>query len=215
MSKKATLKALVNGVIEELMVKTNIEQVYLDDNNTLASKLADMIVAINLRAKKEDVTAQIDALRQEMLGDVPVEAYDTFTELAAYIEQHEDVSEALTAAIGQKADKSVVDELTSVVDTKADKSVVDELTSVVDTKADKSVVDDILVTLSTLGSLATKSSVSEDDLDEELRNKINETADATVTQEEVNAWNAKTKLYIDENKPEAITSNDLWFHTIV
>ena len=89
MSKKATLKALVNGIIEELMVKTNIEQVYLDDNTTLASKLADMIVAINLRAKKEEVTAQIDALRQEMLGDVPVEAYDTFTELAAYIEQHE------------------------------------------------------------------------------------------------------------------------------
>ena len=149
--RNATLKALIDAAITELMIKTSGEQIYLDDNTTLSSKMAEMVTAINLRDKKTDVdakiktvtdslnstseslgnaistlrsekadktnvTEQITALKQEIMGDLPVEAYDTFTELAAYIEEHQEAADALTAAIGNKADKTVVDDILTVID---------------------------------------------------------------------------------------------------
>lgn len=140
-ARNAILKAKIEGVISELMVKTDAANVYVDDNTTLAAKLTSIIADIATRAStteltnglatkaaashthaqsevtgltealaalasSESVTAAIDALRQEMLGDTPVEAYNTFTELAAYIEAHQEVSDALSAAIGTKADKA-------------------------------------------------------------------------------------------------------------
>ena len=61
MAKNAILKALVEGVVTELMVKSNVTNVYLDDGTTtLASKLAEMVTAINERAKSADVTTEIN-----------------------------------------------------------------------------------------------------------------------------------------------------------
>lgn len=183
--RNATLKALIDAVITELMIKTSGEQIYLDDNTTLSSKMAEMVTAINLRDKKTDVdakiktvtdslnstseslsndistlrsekadktevTEQITALKQEIMGDLPVEAYDTFTELAAYIEEHQEAADALTAAIGNKADKTVV--------------------------------NDILTVINGLGALARKNKVAKDDLDASLQTEL----DAKATTEAMN-----------------------------
>lgn len=190
-SKNAILKALIDGVITELMVKTTSNQVYLDENTTLSAKLAEIVAAVNARAKTSDVTAAVDALRQELLGDVPIEAYNTFTELAAYISEHADVSEAITAAIGEKANQSDV--------------------------------NSILQTISALGTLANKSSVSESDLDDDLKNKIvsasqgnhshnNLEALATVTSDKITAWDqAATNDHTHSNKGvlDGITTGDV------
>ena len=183
--RNATLKALIDAAITELMIKTSGEQIYLDDNTTLSSKMAEMVAAINLRDKKTDVDAKINtvtdslnstseslgndistlrsekadktevteritALKQEIMGDLPVEAYDTFTELAAYIEEHQEAADALTAAIGNKADKTVV--------------------------------DDILTVINGLGALANKDKVAKDDLDASLQTEL----DAKATTEAMN-----------------------------
>lgn len=280
--RNATLKALIDAAITELMIKTSGEQIYLDDNTTLSSKMAEMVTAINLRDKKTDVddkiktvtdslnstsetlsndistlrsekadktevdekinstseslsndistlesntnakletkadkaalgdlatknkvakddldtalqteldakattadvdtkistlqsssdtkfsdadkainlrptqtavTEQIAALKQEIMGDLPVEAYDTFTELATYIEKHQDAADALTAAVGNKADKTVV--------------------------------DDILTVINGLGALAKKDKVAKDDLDASLQTEL----DAKATTEAMN-----------------------------
>lgn len=252
--RNATLKALIDAAITELMIKTSGEQIYLDDNTTLSSKMAEMVAAINLRDKKTDVdakiktvtdsltstseslsndistlesntntkletkadktalgdlaaknkvakddldtalqteldakattadvdtkisalqsssdtkfsdtdkainlrptktevTEQIAALKQEIMGDLPVEAYDTFTELAAYIEEHQEAADALTAAVGNKADKTVV--------------------------------DDILTVINGLGALANKDKVAKDDLDASLQTEL----DAKATTEAMN-----------------------------
>lgn len=140
-AKNAILKAKIENVISELMVKTTAANVYVDDSTTLAAKLTNIIAdiatkastsdlesglagkanashthaqsevtglteALAVLASTESVTAAIDALRQEMLGDTPVEAYNTFTELAAYISEHQEVADVLTAAVGNKADKA-------------------------------------------------------------------------------------------------------------
>lgn len=140
-AKNAILKAKLEGVIYEVLVKTNAANVMVDSNTTLAAKLtsiladiatkantSDMTAALAKKAEKShthaqseitgltdllatlatsaSVTSAIDGLRQEMLGDTPVEAYNTFTELAAYIAEHKEAADALTAAVGNKADKA-------------------------------------------------------------------------------------------------------------
>ena len=140
-AKNAILKAKINNVVTELLVKTDAANVYVDADTTLAAKLSAIIAdiatkastqelttglagkansshthaqsevtgltdALALLSSKQEVTDAIDALRQELLGDTPVEAYNTFTELAAYIEEHSEAAAALTAAVGNKADKA-------------------------------------------------------------------------------------------------------------
>lgn len=253
-SKNAVLKAIVNAVITELMIKTNGEQVYLDENTTLTPKIAEMVAAINLRAKSADVkdsvdkinaaidelnaavklkaedsdvneyvknlTASIDELnaavslkaestdvnklvsdlRQEMLGDVPVEAYNTFTELAAYISEHEEISDALTEAIGLKADKTTVDELAAALKQLDDVAIKNEVTE--DDLGDElsTKIANIVSTLSKLGALANKDEIAEDDLDTELSTKWSKVVDAVdnlgslATKNEVTEEDLNTEL---------------------
>lgn len=179
-AKNAILRAKISGVLTDIMVKTNAANVYVDDSTTLVDKLAELVAAIAEKANAAEMetalagkaaashtheqsevnglvdalaskatttalTEAIDALRQEMLGDTPVEAYNTFTELAQYIEEHQDAADALTEAIGKKADQTTVDAIQQ--------------------------------TLNGLGALATKSEVSESDLDSALAEKVNAAAD--------------------------------------
>ena len=219
--RNATLKALVDETIVELMPKTSGEQVYLDANTKLSPKVAEMVSAINLRTKKTehiadvetlnatidtkvadaihnsdtknselrtyvdenvaainesmtsshtaindaiasanadialrakqtdvnsaisslstsvdnklaekanitDVDTKISNLKQEILGDLPVENYDTFTELAAYIEEHKELADSITEAIETKANKIDVN---SALDLKANKTDVESALS--------------------------------------------------------------------------------------
>lgn len=196
-AEKAILKAIINGVLTELLVKTSAEQVYLNETTNLASKLTEMVSAINERAKTTDmntaISNAIDELRTELLGTDVKEAYDTFTELAAYIAEHEDIAEALTAAIGNKADASTVKALQNVIDA--------------------------------LGSLANKNAVSESDLDSALKEKVNAAAQGNhshsnkavldgITATHVAAWDGKENVYKSATQPTGMTSNDLWIQLV-
>lgn len=196
-AEKAILKAYINGVLTELLVKTSAEQVYLNDTTNLASKLTEMISAINERAKTADmntaISQAIDALRAELLGTDAKEAYDTFTELAAYIASHGDITEALNAAIGNKADRSTVTEIQNVINA--------------------------------LGSLANKNAVSESDLDSALKEKVNAAAHGNhshankavldgITSALVDSWSGKSNVYKSTTQPAGMTANDLWIQLV-
>lgn len=188
-ARNAILKALIEGVITELMVKTNVENVYVDDSTTLAAKLSEIITALNAKATTDSMNTAIEALRQEMLGDTPVEAYNTFTEIAAYIASHQEAADALTAAIGNKADAATVASIQAAV--------------------------------SALGALASKSTVSESDLDEALKEKVNAASQGNhshsnkavldgITAQNVTAWDGKGKFYAQAAQPAGLTAADLW-----
>lgn len=215
-SKNAILKALIDGNITELMIKSTGENIYLSDGTSISSKIASMITDISDRATKSEVTSQISALKNEILGNLPDDAYDTFTELAEYIKEHKEVSDALTSAIANKADKTTVEALQT--------------------------------TINGLGTLATKSSVSESDLDSTLKTKIDNASSAThshsnktvldgITSTKVtnwdsavskahshtnkaeldkiasgdkDKWDAKAKIYVSSSQPSNLTTNDLW-----
>ena len=108
----------VEGVLCELIGKSNGENVavsYGGIEMTLAAALARILTDVAALPTADDVTAAVTALKQEMLGETPVEAYNTFTELADYIETHQDAADVLTAAIGTKADQTAVTALQNTV----------------------------------------------------------------------------------------------------
>lgn len=62
--KNAIARALVEGVITDLMLKTNTDNVVLDDNGkevTLSAKLAEYIAALNGKATPEDITSALNS----------------------------------------------------------------------------------------------------------------------------------------------------------
>ena len=136
------------------------------------TKFSDTDKAISLRPTQTEVTEQIAALKQEIMGDLPVEAYNTFTEMAAYIEEHQEAADALTAAVGNKADKSVVDDILTVIDglgalAKKDKVAKDDLDASLqtelDAKATTTYVDEQVGTINTSLSGKSDSNHTHDD----------------------------------------------------
>lgn len=169
-AKNAILKAKIEGVIYEMLVKTNAANVMVDDSTTLAAKLSSIIADIGTKANaththaQADVTGLEDALTARPTTDAmntaistavseavaglingAPETYDTLKEIADYIEAHESVEIALNEAIGKKADKTTTDAIQASIDA--------------------------------LGALAAKSKVAETDLDDELKAKVNAAAE--------------------------------------
>ena len=94
---------ITDGVIT---VKDNSHKHIFPDIDGLNDFVTNFMTQLSEKASTSDLNTAVDGLRQELLGDTPVEAYNTFTELAAYIEAHQDAADALTSAIGSKADKA-------------------------------------------------------------------------------------------------------------
>ena len=104
-AKQAIARVKIEDQIVDLLIKSNVENVYLEDGTTtLASKLADMMVSINAKADATAVTQEINAAIAALIDDAP-ETYDTLREIAEYIAHDKSAMEALNAAIGNKVDK--------------------------------------------------------------------------------------------------------------
>ena len=247
-ARNAILKAKIENVITELMVKTDAANVYVDDNTTLAAKLTSIIADIATKASttelteglatkaaashthvqsevtgltdalaklasSESVTAAIDALRQKMLGDTPVEAYNTFTELAAYIADHQEVSDALSAAIGTKADKAT---------TLAGYGITDAYTS---TQVDTKIADAISAATggesaadvkTALDNYKTSNNARVDALEADTHTHSNKTVLDGITAANVSAWSAKSdsNVYYSATEPSNLTDKDLWVQLV-
>ena len=220
-AQKAILTAKIGGVLKDLMVKTSADQVFIDDNTTLAAKLTELVEALDGKAAaththaQADVTGLEDALTARptteamnaaistaisgLINGAP-ETYDTLKEIADYIDAHQDVVDTLNASIGSKADASVVATLQETV------------------TAIKTVTD-------SLGALATKNSVAESDLDEALKAKVNAAAEGNhshgnkavldgITADLVTAWNGKSTIYYSATQPIGLAEGDLWVQLI-
>lgn len=247
-AKNAILKAKIEGVINELMVKTDAANVYVDENTTLAAKLTSIIADIATKAStteltnglaakantshthaqsdvtgltdalaklasSESVTAAIDALRQEMLGDTPVEAYNTFTELAAYIAEHQEVSDALSAAIGTKADKATTLAGYGITDaytqTQTDQKIADALAAATGGES----AADVKVALDTYKS---SNDARVNALEADTHTHSNKTVLDGITATNVSAWNAKSdsNIYYASDEPSSLTDKDLWVQLV-
>lgn len=267
-AKNAILKAKIEGVISELMVKTNAANVYVDDSTTLAAKLTAIIAdiatkasttelttglagkadkihthtqsditgltdalagkaaashthaqseitgltdALGLLAAKTEVTSAIDALRQELLGDTPVEAYNTFTELAAYIEAHKEVSDALSAAIGSKADKATTLTGYGITDaytkTETDSKIDEKISAATgDVKASDVQSD--------LNSYKTSNDARVEAVEAAQHTHSNKTVLDGIAVSDITNWNGKGKVYYTSTEPSELSEQDLWVQIV-
>lgn len=101
MSQNAILKAIVNGALTELMVKSNAVNVQIDGTTTLADKLTEIA---NDFANIGDVDSKISAAIDALINGAP-ETYDTLKEIADYLATHQNEYTALLAEIATKVDK--------------------------------------------------------------------------------------------------------------
>ena len=140
--KNATMKAIIDFVLCEMMFKTTGDQLYLDENTQLSPKIAEMIAAINARAKKEYVDEAIAKLEEnisktsgieELTASIKAEmeqytrteisklvngapnTLDTLGEISAAMLENADVVEALEKAIGSKITEAEANTLVNVL----------------------------------------------------------------------------------------------------
>ena len=218
-AKRAILRAKIEGVLTDLMVKTSAENVYVDDSTTLAAKLADIIAQLGNKVESGDITSAVDALRQEMLGDVPVEAYNTFTELAQYIETHQEAADALTEAIGKKADQTTVD---GIVETLNGLGALAQKDTIGENDLEASLKEKVNAASEGNHAHLNKALLdtytqTEEDLADAVAKK-HEHANATVldsiSADKVAAWDGKANIYYTAEEPANLTDKDLWVQIV-
>lgn len=100
-TKNVLLRALIDAAITELYPQTTAEQILLTGDTTLAAKVAEMVAAINARAKIEYVDAKI----ADLINGAP-STLDTLKEIADAMSTNDNIVTALDTAIGTKANQS-------------------------------------------------------------------------------------------------------------
>ncbi len=215
--KNAILKAKIENEIVELMVKTGVENIVLMDDDvekTLAEKLAEIVTALNGKAENTHTHA---AATSETAGFLSA-ADKTKLDAAPTTEtMNSAISKAISDLIGGAPE--TYDTLKEIADYIAEhETVVEALNAAIGAKLDKSVYDAFIATL---GSLATKSKVSESDLDSALAEKVNSASIETikvngVIQQPVDkSVDIKVPaIYAQETQPANLKEGDLFFQII-
>lgn len=221
-TRNAILKAKLEGVIYEIMVKTNAANVMVDETTTLATKLASIIADCATKATKTELTeglagkansshthaqADVTGLTDALSARPTTEAMNTA------------ISTAISDLIGGAPE--TYDTLKEIADyIAAHEDVVTALNAAIGSKADKTAFEAVKATVDALGTLATKSIVTEAELDDSLKAKINASAEGnhshankdlldTYTQTEANLADAVAKKHSHDNKAvlDGITSD--------
>ncbi len=221
--KNAILKTLIEGAIVDLFVKTGVENVVIIEGKqekTLASKLTEIISSLNLKATTEALTSGLASKAEKVHSHVQsdIEGLDAaLTSRPTTETMNSVISKAISDLIGGAPE--TYDTLKEIADYIAEhETVVEALNAAIGAKLDKSVYDAFIATL---GSLATKSKVSESDLDSALAEKVNSASIETikvngVIQQPVDkSVDIKVPaIYAQETQPANLKEGDLFFQII-
>lgn len=191
-SKKAILRALIEGVITDLMVKTKADNVYIDDTTTVSAKLAEIIASLNGKATATDVTSEINTAIANLIDGAP-EAYDTLKEVSDYIAEHGDVVTSLNAAIGNKVDKSEFETVKNAVNALGSLA---SKNSVAKSDLESSLASEIDSNTSNRHNHANKSILD------------------GITADKMTAWDNKGTVYTTASEPSSLGNNDLWIQLV-
>ena len=179
MAKNAILKAKIEGVIYEIMVKTGAANVYVDDTTTLSTKLAEIIADLALKATKEEVTTGLAGKAEKSHTHAQSEVTgleDALTARPTTDAMNTAISTAISGLIdGAPKTYDTLKEIADYIETH--KSVETALNEAIGKKADKTAFEAVKATVDALGALASKSKVEETDLSDELKEKVNAAAE--------------------------------------
>lgn len=226
-TRNAILRALLEGAITDLMVKTKVENVFVDDTTTLAAKLSEIITSLNNKATTDALTSGLAAKSNTGHGHAQSDVSGLEAALSirpTNAEMQAAISTAITNLVDGAPDAyNTLKEIADYIASHAD--VIDTLNAAIGNKADASTVASIQTTIRALGSLSKKSIVSESDLDANLKSKVNAASEGNHSHEnksvldgidstDVTNWNGKGKFYAQATQPANMTSNDLWAQLI-
>lgn len=232
----AILKAKIEGIIYEIMLKTGAANIYVDETTTLATKLAEIIADVDTKATKTelstglstragtshthaqtDVTGLVDALAErptttamntaistaisDLINGAP-ETYDTLKEISDYITAHQEVVDALNAAIGQKANAAT---------TLAGYGITDAMTA---TEINEAIASALASATGGESAAEVKTSLDNYKTSNDARVKAIEddylkTADKTALEVEIAK---KSKIHFSSTEPTDLAEGDLWVH---
>lgn len=91
-----------------------------------AITVADAVLMSDKDGETKSIVNYVNEKISELIGGAP-EMYDTLKEIADYISEHKEISSALNAAIGKKADKTLATMDADGLMSKADKAKIDGL----------------------------------------------------------------------------------------
>lgn len=175
MAKNAILKAKIEGVIYEIMVKTGAANVYVDDTTTLSTKLAEIIADLALKATKEEVTTGLagKAAASHTHAQSEVTGLETaLSDRPTTSAMNTAISTAISGLIdGAPETYDTLKEIAEYI--ASDKTAMDTLNAAIGKKADKTAFEAVKATVDALGALASKDKVAETDLDDALKEKVN------------------------------------------
>lgn len=175
MAKNAILKAKIEGVIYEIMVKTGAANVYVDDTTTLSAKLAEIIADLALKATKEEVTTGLagKAAASHTHAQSEVTGLETaLSDRPTTSAMNTAISTAISGLIdGAPETYDTLKEIAEYI--ASDKTAMDALNAAIGNKADKTAFEAVKATVDALGALASKDKVAETDLADELKEKVN------------------------------------------
>lgn len=212
-TKKAIMRAKVEGVLTDLMVKTSTENVWLDDTTTLSAKLAEIITSLNGKATTDALTNGLAGKSDtgHKHGTADVTGLDTaLGERPTTDAMNTAISTAISDLIGGAPE--TYDTLKEIADYIADhEDVVAALNAAIGNKLDAETFSAFKGTITALGALAGKDKVAEGDLDAALKSKIDSASAGnhshsnkelldSYTQTEANLADAVSKRHSHSNK---------------
>lgn len=174
-AKNAILKAKIEGTIYELLVKTGADMVYVDETTTLAAKLASIVADCATKATKtevnESLTTKADVSHTHAQADV-TGLEEALTARPTKTAMDTAISTAISGLINGAPE--TYDTLKEIADyIEAHQETVDTLNAAIGNKADKTAFEAVKATVDALGTIATLNTITEDNLDAALKEKVN------------------------------------------
>lgn len=238
--KKAILKTQIEGQIVELMVKSHVDNIYLeDDQTTLASKLAEIIADLGTKVTTEDMNAAIKAVPNEtkvqgmidtsvkkavddLISGAP-STYDTLKEIADYLETHQNEYTALVQTVAGKVDKVEGKGLSTEDFTTALKEKLEGLTNYTLTAASAKALGGVKIgtgiNVTEDGTISIPAGSTTDAGIVQLSDSVSSTSSATAATSKAvktvyDAVVAKPNFLVSATQPTGLKDGDLWAQPI-
>lgn len=203
----AILKAKIEGIIYEIMLKTGAANIYVDDTTTLSAKLSEIIADVDTKATKtelsEGLSTRASSTHTHAQSDV-TGLVDALADRPTTTGMNTAISTAISDLInGAPETYDTLKEISDYI--AAHQDVVDALNSAIGQKADRA---------NTLAGYGITDSMTATEINTAIQNALDNydtSNDARVNALEIEV-DKKSKIHFSATEPTDLAEGDLWVH---
>lgn len=213
----AILKAKIEGIICEVMAKTNAANVYVDDTTTLSTKLAEIITDVSTKASTTQLNEGLSTRASTSHTHTQAEVAgltDALAERPTTTAMNTAISTAISNLVnGAPETYDTLKEIADYISSHQD--VVDTLNAAIGQKADKA---------TTLAGYGITDAMTATQINQAIQNALsgisgNYDASGAAAQALTDAkaytdakLGEKSKIYFSSTEPTGLAEGDLWVH---